>query len=274
MKGFVAGLQKKCGVYDEQAIGHSALPFTIGSRVEAFHVLEEIDLSQIFLPAVNEAKNPLPLPFNGGSFFSWRSFFPRRIEPCQSFMVVGRYPSSDGINGQLYLFGYFFRDNDAIIQYGDGLLPEAFIVGLSPVNKLQLVFLTHEANTPSIFWTTWVIYCGFPTPSNAGRLPRKNPRILEDVFASAGKNARYCRPNRGKGIYCNDGKSKRMQFAEIKNEFECISSLEVDQVHWDRAGNARLLRVNNVIIVIAKIHVAAMLDSEFIEVVLGPAQDL
>jgi hypothetical protein len=87
-------------------------------------------------------------------------------------MVVGGYPASDGINWQLYLLGYFFRDKAAIIQNGDGLLPEAFIVGLSPVNKLQLVFLTHEANTPSIFRTTRVTYRGFPTPSNAGGLPR------------------------------------------------------------------------------------------------------
>jgi len=65
-----------------------------------------------------------------------------------------------------------------------------------------------------------------------------------------------------------------MQFAEIKNEFEWISSLEVDQVHWDRAGKARLLRVNNVIVIIAKIHVVAMLDVELIEVVLGPAKNL
>jgi hypothetical protein len=65
-----------------------------------------------------------------------------------------------------------------------------------------------------------------------------------------------------------------MQFAEIKDEFEWISSVEIDQVHRNRAGYARLLRVNNVIVVIAKIHVAAILDLEFIEVVLGPAQDL
>src|SRR5215469_15760796 len=65
-----------------------------------------------------------------------------------------------------------------------------------------------------------------------------------------------------------------MQFAEIKNEFEWISSLEVDQVHRDRAGNARLLRVNNVILVSAKIHVVGVLDVEFIEVVLGPVKNL
>ena len=65
-----------------------------------------------------------------------------------------------------------------------------------------------------------------------------------------------------------------MQFAEIKNEFEWISSLEVDQVHWDRAGNARLLRINNIIAIIAKINVLAMLYVEFIEVVLGPAKNL
>ena len=47
-------------------------------------------------------------------------------EPRQSFMVVGGYPVSDGINGQLYLFGHFFRDKAAIIQNGDGFLPEAF----------------------------------------------------------------------------------------------------------------------------------------------------
>ena len=65
-----------------------------------------------------------------------------------------------------------------------------------------------------------------------------------------------------------------MQFAEIKDEFEGISSLEVDEMHWDRTGNTRLIRVNDVIVIIAKIHVAAILDLEFIEVVLGPAQDL
>ncbi len=45
-------------------------------------------------------------------------------------------------------------------------------------------------------------------------------------------------------------------------------------MYWDRAGNARLLRVNNVVVIIAKIHVAAILDLEFIQVILGPAQDL
>ena len=43
-KTIAARLQKKCGVYDEQAIGHSALPVTIVSGLEALHVLEEIDL--------------------------------------------------------------------------------------------------------------------------------------------------------------------------------------------------------------------------------------
>ena len=65
-----------------------------------------------------------------------------------------------------------------------------------------------------------------------------------------------------------------MQFAEVKHEFKVISSVEIDQVHRNRAGYARLLRVNYVIIIIAKIHVAAVLDLEFVEVVLGPAQDL
>ncbi len=120
---------------------------------------------------MNEAKNPHSFPFKGSSLFSGRSLFPRRIESRQSFMIVGRYPASDGINGQLYLFGYFFRYKAAIIQNGDCLLPEAFIVGLSPLNKLLFVFLTHEANTPSIFRTTWVTYCRLPTPSSAGGLP-------------------------------------------------------------------------------------------------------
>jgi hypothetical protein len=65
-----------------------------------------------------------------------------------------------------------------------------------------------------------------------------------------------------------------MQFAEVKDEFEGIPSGEIDQVHWNRARNTRFLRVDNVIVIIAKIHVAAILDLEFIEVVLGPAKDL
>jgi len=65
-----------------------------------------------------------------------------------------------------------------------------------------------------------------------------------------------------------------MQFAEVKREFKWISSVVIDQVHWNRAGYARLFRVDNVIVIIAKIHLAAMLDLEFIEVVLGPAKDL
>jgi hypothetical protein len=105
-------------------------------------------------------------------FFPGDLFFRGGLSPAQSLMVVGGYPASDGINGQLYLFGYFFRDKAAIIQNGDGLLPEAFIVGLSPLNKLQLVLLTNEANTPSIFWATWATYFGLPTPSGAGGLPQ------------------------------------------------------------------------------------------------------
>jgi len=73
--------------------------------------------------------------------------------------IVGRYPALDDINGQLYLFGYFFWYKAAIIQNGNCLLPEAFNVGLSPLNKLPFIFLTYEANTPSIFRTTWVTYC-------------------------------------------------------------------------------------------------------------------
>jgi hypothetical protein len=65
-----------------------------------------------------------------------------------------------------------------------------------------------------------------------------------------------------------------MEFAEVKDEFKWIPSREIDLVHWNRAGYARLFLVNNVIVIIAKIHVAAMLDLEFIEVVLGPAKDL
>ena len=86
-------------------------------------------------------------------------------------MIVARYPASDGINGQLYFFGYSFRYKAAIIKNGDCLLPKAFIVGLSPLNKLPFVFLTNEANTPSIFRTTWVIYCRLPTPSSTGGVP-------------------------------------------------------------------------------------------------------
>jgi len=52
VKGIVAGLQKKPGVYDEQAIGHSALPFTIVSGVQILHVLEEIDLPNLFARAL------------------------------------------------------------------------------------------------------------------------------------------------------------------------------------------------------------------------------
>ena len=51
-------------------------------------------------------------------------------------MVVDRYPLSDRINWQLYLLGYFFGDEAAVIQNGDGLLPETFIVGFSPFNQL------------------------------------------------------------------------------------------------------------------------------------------
>jgi hypothetical protein len=74
-------------------------------------------------------------------------------------MVVDRYPLSNRINRQLYLLGYFFEDKAAVIQNGDGLLLETLIVGFSPLNKLQLVFLTHEANAPSIFRAAWGIYC-------------------------------------------------------------------------------------------------------------------
>lgn len=73
-------------------------------------------------------------------------------------MVVGGYPASDGIKGQLYLFGYFFRDKAAIIQNGDCILPKAVIVGFSPPNKVAFIFLTHETNTQSIFWTTRATY--------------------------------------------------------------------------------------------------------------------
>ncbi len=45
-------------------------------------------------------------------------------------------------------------------------------------------------------------------------------------------------------------------------------------MHWNRTGYARLFRVDNVIAIIAKIHVAAILGLEFIEVILGPAKDL
>lgn len=77
----------------------------------------------------------------------------------------------------------------------------------------------------------------------------------------------------GKRLICAFSKDG-LQFAEIKTEFEWISSLELDPVRWDRAGNTRLLRVNNVIVIIAEIHVVAMADVEFIEVVLGPAKNL
>src|ERR1700730_16373729 len=52
VKGIVAGLQKKSGVYEEQAICHSALPFTIVSGVQILHVLEEIDLPNLFAGAL------------------------------------------------------------------------------------------------------------------------------------------------------------------------------------------------------------------------------
>ena len=45
-------------------------------------------------------------------------------------------------------------------------------------------------------------------------------------------------------------------------------------MHWNRAGYARLFRVDSVIAIIAKIQVAAILGLEFIEVILGPAKDL
>jgi hypothetical protein len=70
--------------------------------------------------------------------------------------IVSRYPALDDIDRQLYFFGYFFRYNAAIIQNADCLLPKAFIVGLSPLNKLPFIFLAHEANTPWVFRTTWV----------------------------------------------------------------------------------------------------------------------
>ncbi len=120
---------------------------------------------------MNEAKNRLSLPFKGSSLFSGRSLFPGRIESRQSLTIVGRYPALDDINGQLHLFGYFFRYKAAIIQNGDCLLPKAFIVGLLPLNKLPLIFLTHKSNTPSIFRTTWVTYCRLPTPRGVGGLP-------------------------------------------------------------------------------------------------------
>ena|SRR5215469_2361800 len=65
-----------------------------------------------------------------------------------------------------------------------------------------------------------------------------------------------------------------MQFAKVEGEFKWVSSVEIDQAHWNCAGYARLFCVDNVIVIIAKIHVAAMLDLEFIEVVLGPAKEL
>src|SRR5437667_6865600 len=91
-------------------------------------------------------RTPFSLPFKGSSLFSRRSLFPRRIESRQSLTIEGRYPALDDINGQLYLFGYFFWYKAAIIQNGDCLLPEAFIVALSPLNKLPFIFLTHQAN--------------------------------------------------------------------------------------------------------------------------------
>ena len=66
-----------------------------------------------------------------------------------------------------------------------------------------------------------------------------------------------------------------MQFAEVKVEFKRISYVQIEQVHRNRARYARLFSVDNVIVIlIAKIHVEAILDFEFIEVVLGPAKDL
>src|SRR5207253_1608308 len=84
-------------------------------------------------PAVNQTKNPHSLSFKGNPLFSWRSLFPRTIEPRQSLMVVDRYPLSDRINRQLYLLGYFFEDKAKKVENGDGLLPETLIVGFSPL---------------------------------------------------------------------------------------------------------------------------------------------
>ena len=78
----------------------------------------------------------------------------------------------------------------------------------------------------------------------------------------------------GSGICGDHAKAKRMQFAEVEDKFKRVPFGEIDQVNWDSAGNARLLCVHNIIVIIAKIHVAAMLDSELIEVVLGPTKDL
>jgi len=45
-------------------------------------------------------------------------------------------------------------------------------------------------------------------------------------------------------------------------------------VHWNGARYARLFHVDIVIAIFAKIHVATMLDLEFVGVVLGPAKNL
>jgi hypothetical protein len=52
VKAIAARLQKKCGVYDEQTIGHHSLPFTIVSGVKALHVLEKIDIPNLFAGAL------------------------------------------------------------------------------------------------------------------------------------------------------------------------------------------------------------------------------
>ncbi len=61
-------------------------------------------------------------------------------------------------------------------------------------------------------------------------------------------------------IHCDDGKAKRIQFAKVEDEFKRIASGEIEQVQWDRAGYARLFRVDNVIVIlIAEIHVEQFL---------------
>src|SRR5438034_661185 len=89
-------------------------------------------------PAVNQTKNPHSLSFKGNPLFSWRSLFPRTIEPRQSLMVVDRYPLSDRIYRQLYLLGYFFEDKAVTILDNRSLILEEIAKKVElPVDALR-----------------------------------------------------------------------------------------------------------------------------------------
>src|SRR5215475_3848837 len=104
---------------------------------------------------MNESKNPRFLQFNGSPLLSGISFFSWRIESSQSETVVGSNPALDDINRRLNLLGYFFGQKAAIFQNSDGLLPIAFIIGLSPGNELAFILFTHEADAPPIVRKAW-----------------------------------------------------------------------------------------------------------------------